>query len=339
MKKFNKTIVVLIVAMLLCMIFGSCQEDPLGVPAIDYSLPEITKIESGVDKLLAGGETDVTTEAKQGNSYQWSADHGTFADASSASTTWSSEGITENTPVKLKCTVSNGSGSRFATITVQVVVKTEPTYHWPLDNNLTDIVAGNNGTGSAVTFNTDDPKIGAACLEVFGNQNEDEIMTIADAAAPTVKLGPEDDFSLSYWMKTAEDVGVIWGRQEAPDAWDWDYSKSTFYEEGMFLIYRGNGWRWIDGEGPELNDEEWHFITVAHFGADDSYQLFVDGESIAAGGLAYDTQTSPDEGTNFYFGGVWGDDDFTAPFIGTLDELKYYDSVLPEAEVALLAEE
>ncbi len=341
MKKFNKTIVVLMVGMLLCMFLSNCQEDPMGVPDIDTSLPEITKIESGVDKMLAGASTDVSVEAKQGSSYNWTSDHGTFADATSASTTWSSEGITENTPVKLKCTVSNGSGSRFATVTVQVVVKTEPTYHWPFDNNLTDIVAGNNGTGSAVVFNTDDKKAGAASAEFAGEQNADAIMTIADADETTLLMGPEDDFSLAFWMKTEEDFGVLLGRQEAPDLWDWDYSKSIFYEGGdpSYFIYRGNGWRWIEGEGAQLDDNEWHLIVVTHFGADDTYQLFVDGESIASGGLAYGEPTSPDEGTNFYFGGVWGDDDLTAPYIGLMDELKYFDSVLPEAEVALLAEE
>ena len=335
MKKFNKTIVVLIVA-LLCMFLSNCQEDPMGVPDINTSLPEITKIESGVDKMLAGDQTSVAIEANQGSSYQWSAEHGSFADASSASTTWSSEGITANTPVKLKCTVSNGSGSRFATLTVQVVVKTDPTFHWPLDNNLTDVVGGNNGSGSAVVFNTDDKKAGAASAEFSGEQNVDAIMTIADADETTLLMGPEDDFSISVWMKTEEAVGIMFGRQEAIDAWDWDGSKALLYEEAA-LIYRGNGWRWIDGEGPELNDNEWHFLVVTHFGADDTYNIFVDGESVASGGLAYGTSTAPDEGSNFYFGGMWGDDDFTAPFVGLMDELKYFDSVLPEAEVALLS--
>jgi len=344
MKKFNKTIVVLMVGMLLCMFLSNCQEDPMGVPDIDTSLPEITKIESSVDKMLAGASADVSVEAKQGSSYNWTADHGTFADATSASTTWNSEGISENTPVKLKCTVSNSSGSRFATVTVQVVVKTEPTFHWPLDNNLTDIVAGNNGSGAEVAFNTTDQKAGAACAEFSGDTTEAAIMTIADADETTLLMGPEDDFSLAVWMKTEEDFGVLWGRQEAPNLWDWDYSKSIAYGFGYGeseLIYRGNGWRWIDGvtESVQLNDNEWHLIVVTHFGADDSYQLFIDGESIASGGLAYGEPTMADEGTNFYFGGVWGEDDWTAPFIGLMDEFKYYDSVLPEAEVALLAEE
>jgi hypothetical protein len=336
MKKFNKTIVVLMVAMLLCMFISSCQDEPLSAPDIDYSLPEITRISSGADKLLAGDQTAVSVEAHQGSSYNWTADHGSFADESSASTTWSSEGITANTPVKLKCTVSNSSGSRFATVTVQVVVKTDPVYHWPLDNNLTDVVGGNNGVGAEVAFNAD-AKAGAASAEFSGDQNEAAIMTIPDADATTLLMGPEDDFSISFWMKTETDIGVMCGRQEAIDSWNWDGSKAILYEEGAAVVYRGNGWRWIDGEGAQLDDNEWHFITVTHFGADDSYNLFVDGVSIAAGGLAYGTSTAPDAGTNFYFGGMWGEDDYTAPFVGQLDELKYYDSVLPEAEVALLA--
>jgi hypothetical protein len=338
MKKFNKTIVVLIVAMLLSMFLSNCQEDPLGVPDIDYSLPEITSITSGQNKILAGAETDVAVEAKQGTSYKWTAPAGSFADDSSPSTTWSSVGITESSPVKLLCTVSNSSGSRHASMTIQVVVKTDPVYHWPFDNNLTDIVSGNNGTGSQVAFNTDDKKAGAASAEFSGNQNRNTIMTIADADAPTVLMGPEDDFSIAVWMMTEGDVGVLFGRQEAPDLWDWDYSKA-FVHEGEWILYRGNGWRGIDADVAAVNDGEWHLIVVTHFSADDTYQLFVDGESVASGGLYYDEPTAPDDGTNFYVGGMWGDDEFTAPYEGLLDELKYFDSVLSDAEIALLAEE
>jgi len=310
-----------------------CQDDPMGVPDINASLPEITGITSGVDKMLAGGETDVEVTAKSGESYSWSADAGTFASASSANTTWSSEGIVESIAIKLVCTVSNGSGSRRASVTVQVVVSTTPTFHWPFDNNLTDIIAGNNGTAPLIGFNTDDKIAGAASAEFSDTLSAESVMIVADD--PSVRMGPEDFFSMTVWIKTDAEVGRMLGRQTAINVWDDGYDKSFNYE-GAGLLYRANGWLAIDGEGPELNDGEWHFLVVNHFGGSDLYELYVDGELIADGELYYGEPTQSDEGTTFYFGGLWGDADFPT-YQGLMDEFKYYDVVLTPAEVALLS--
>jgi hypothetical protein len=212
-------------------------------------------------------------------------------------------------------------------------VSTTPTFHWPFDNNLTDIIAGNNGTASAFAYSTD-ALAGAASAQFSGEQNADAIMTVANDL--DVKMGPEDFFTLAVWMKTEAEVGLMFGRQAALDAWDWDFDKSFIYEGG-FLLYRANGWRAIDADVVELNDGEWHLLVVTHFGGDDLYELYVDGEMVADGGLYYDEPTQADGETTFYFGGMWGDDDFTAPYEGLMDEFKYYAKVLSPAEIALLS--
>jgi hypothetical protein len=159
-------------------------------------------------------------------------------------------------------------------------------------------------------------------------------MTVTNDAG--IKMGPEDYFTFVVWVKTESDVGVMFGRQAALDEWDWDYSKA-FVHEGEWMLYRGNGWRGIDADIAAINDNEWHMLAVTHFGDGDQYQLFADGEKVTEGGLYYDEPTQSDEGTTFYFGGMWGDDDFTAPYEGLMDEFKYYDKVLSEAEISLMS--
>jgi hypothetical protein len=340
MKIIKNTIFPLMVAILVVLIFSGCQEDPMGVADIDTSLPEITSITSGVDKMLAGGTTDVAVTAKQGSSYKWTADAGSFADASSASTTWNTEGIDASSAVKLKCTVTNGSGSSSASVTVQVVVSTTPTFHWPFDSDLTELIAGNNGSGAEVGINTTDARIGAGCAEFSGDRAEESVMTVADDAS--VQMGPESDYTFIFWMKTEDSNGGILARETSFDGWDWDGGKQLKYwdEDGeTALKLMANSWSgsWAE-DAPELWDNEWHLVAVAHFGDSDTYQFFVDGESAGGTGIDYDDTTADDEGTIFFAGGVWDDEDaWIETYTGLLDELKYYDVVVTEAEIALLS--
>jgi len=301
MKKTKNTIFPLMVAILVVLIFLGCQEDPVGVADIDTGLPEITDISSGVDKMLAGDETDVAVTAKQGSSYKWSADAGSFADASSAMTTWSSEGISESVAIQLVCTVSNGSGS-------------------------------NGVAGSGVSINTADPKLGAGCASFPGGDEltADIVMGITDNEG----LALDDYFTLVLWMKTTSEHGAILGKVPELNEWDWDGSKNlqTNGDYGFFG-YNAQGWRTaVAGEELCENDGEWHMIAVTHFADEDLYELYFDGELVSDGGVPYG-ETQPDEDNVFYVGGT----DWPGPWEGLVDDLKYYDVVLSPAEIGLLA--
>ena len=333
MKKTKNTIFPLMVAILVVLIFIGCQEDPVGVTDIDTGLPEITAISSGVDKMLAGGETDVAVTAKQGSSYKWSADAGSFADASSAMTTWSSEGISESVAIQLVCIVSNGSGSRQASVTVQVVFSTTPVFHWPFDSDFTESMADNNGVaGSGVSINTADPKLGAGCASFPGGDalSADIVMGITDNEG----LALDDFFTLVLWMKTTSEHGAILGKVPELNEWDWDGSKNlqTNGDYGFFG-YNAQGWRTaVAGEELGENDGEWHMIAVTHFADEDLYELYFDGELVSDGGVPYG-ETQPDEDNVFYVGGT----EWPGPWEGLVDDLKYYDVILSPAEIGLLA--
>ena len=107
------------VAMLLCMFFSNCQDEPLGVPDIDYSLPEITNIEGPGGPSTVGDTVTVSLTVKNGTSFSWSEEN----DAGTGWIVKLSKEITggSNTPVseydcKLTFTLSTG----------QVIVKTVP---------------------------------------------------------------------------------------------------------------------------------------------------------------------------------------------------------------------
>ena len=305
----------------------------MGVTDIDTSLPEITAIVSGVNKMLAGDETDVAVTAKQGTSYKWSAVAGTFADESATNTTWSSEGIDVSSAVKLGCTVTNSSGSSKASVTVQVVVSTVPVYHWPFDSDFTENQADNDGIpGSSVTINTSDPKLGTGCASFPGGDEltADIVMGITDNEG----LALDDFFTLVLWMKTTAENGAILGKVPELNEWDWEGSKNlqTNGDYGFFG-YNAQGWRTaVAGEELGENDGEWHMIAVTHFANEDLYELYFDGELVSDGGVPYG-ETQPDEDNVFYVGGT----DWPGPWEGLVDDLKYYDVVLTPAEIGLLA--
>ena len=156
---FYKFIPVLMVA-ILAGLFVSCQEDPMDIAGVNTSLPEVKSIEASKDRIIAGNSVDVSIEATGNVTYQWSAEKGTFTDASAASTTWSSQGVDETANVKLVCKVTGSSGSRNASVTVIAVVPTIPVAHWTFDSDKMDVIGGLNAVGDGITINTTDARIG-----------------------------------------------------------------------------------------------------------------------------------------------------------------------------------
>ena len=122
MKKFPMIITILVLSSILIM-FTSC-EDPVDPNPIIENKPVVTNITSSTDKLPAGESIEVEVTAESADSYEWSATDGSFSDPAASKTTWSSAGMESSGSVQLVCKVTNGSGSRNASVTVAVVVLT-----------------------------------------------------------------------------------------------------------------------------------------------------------------------------------------------------------------------
>ena len=108
------------------LIFTACSPDILEVDEISEDLPEITDISSAEGLVLIESGVEVTVEANDGDSFEWSADGGSFSDPNSATTTWTAP--TDAAVYSLTCTVSNSAGSRQASVSVvdrPVVVLTD----------------------------------------------------------------------------------------------------------------------------------------------------------------------------------------------------------------------
>ena len=158
MKKISMIITVTVLSSIL-MLFTSCEDPVKPDNPIDESKPVVKQIVASTDKLPAGNSIEVQVVAEDASSYAWSAPVGEFADPTASSTTWTSSGVESSSTVKLECAVSNGSGSRMASVTVAVVVLTTPLAYWPLDTDKADAVGSNDAVGDVGIVTNGQPKV------------------------------------------------------------------------------------------------------------------------------------------------------------------------------------
>jgi hypothetical protein len=342
MKK-QKFILFPLILISLALLYWSCSEDVIGVPGIDESLPEITSIEASETRIIAGNSVEVSVTAKSGNTYAWSAESGTFSDATATTTTWTSPDFEETSTVKLICTVTNSNGSRQASISVSAVVLTVPVAHWTFDNDKIDIMDQQlEAVGDQVTINTTDAHIGDGCASFIGAipYDFDSSRVLLVPEGDSLKLDAESDYTIMMWIKTDSllDGGVMYGRT-VNGRFDWDRD-DNMKMWGFYFAYGAPQmdfvtlpWTGIWAEA-DIADGEWHHMCAVHTGGDDAYYFYIDGEQLETDS-EYFEGTPTDEETVFTMGGC----DWVGVLEGLMDEAKYYNVPLGEIEIGLLAEE
>jgi hypothetical protein len=319
MKKYSMIIFPIVISSII-ILFIRCSEDPFTIPDINTSLPVITSIEASETRILIETSVQVSVTAQQGDSYSWSAADGSFDAPTSSTTNWTASST--GGVYKLTCTVTNSSGSRKASINMQVLETLLPdgvTSYWSFDTNLKEEVSdteGEGGVGVSITFDGGD------------DGNIESALFYADANAP---MGPEDLFTITLWVKTEdEEMGFLFGR-----SFEGDYFEGA---KGLYINFGPVVFdiAWIDGFETEdaVNDGEWHHIAVVK--GEGELFIYIDGEEALFVEFA---EWSDDDGTVVTLGAAseYGDA-WPGTFNGTMDDVRFYPDALSEEEIIAIYE-
>lgn len=190
--------------------------------------------------------------------------------------------------------------------------------HWTFDDpaNLgKDSVSTNHGTviGGAYSFAAS--RVGAGALAVNGADGH-----IAVPASASLRFAADQSCTLSVWVKTASLTGGWRGiltksRDLLPCYGIWLNDSSYFIAGGDNIT------------GPQIT-EDWHHVAVVQDGANNTREMFVDGESAVAG-----IPNAPDGGGPVWIGGAAGVTEF---FNGWIDDARIYNRALTADEIVRL---
>ncbi len=201
---------------------------------------------------------------------------------------------------------------------------------------------GFTGMLESASWVTDDPDRGTV-LEFDG----DAWIATGESVA---ELG-DDDFTYSAWIKTEEPGSGIISKQS--DDEDWTEAEKKFYVSpgedgddgggaesgGLSMVGWGGDWVAAGADAPNVADGEWHHVALT-FSRDDvgaePGKIYVDGEEVPSyanqgfNGLA----DNPDD--QVYIGRTPGGEG-VVNFIGQIDEVAIWQTVLTAEDIALLA--
>jgi hypothetical protein len=326
MKKYSLKNLMLL-PVLLSLLIG-CQEKPDEISGINNSLPEINSINSSAETVKSGQSIEVSVSVTQGDRFNWTASAGSFLDPTKNPATWSAPD--EGGVFKLICEAINSSGSRKASISIPVIKITVPidaVSYWPFEGDLDDYAGNNNSElASAVSLTFEDAAIGQGSLLLEG-EDEDISSAIFPSGGTDLKMGPDDTFSISVWIKTTDDGnGWIFGRTH--DALYDSTSKGLYVDEGTVRFHMQNVGR-VRADVEAL-DGEWHHVAVVKEGI--TVTIYYDGEEAVSDDLEDWTE---DNGTVLTIGSAWEEEgtDFPGTFQGNIDDLRFYQKTLTADEV------
>jgi len=304
-------------------------------------LPEIRAIEANPDAIFSGDKCDVSCTAIDPDgdelTYQWTADVGTFEDPNSPQTVWTAPD--EEGSYKLKCTVSDGKGMRWATVKVSVIQFEIPegvTAYWPFESNFRDFAGTNdaNPGSTGPVINNDDALMGIGCAEFNGEDGDVASSVLYDGSA--LKMGPDDNFTISLWIKTEDDGALLFGKSfngnYIGDEETGDGGKALNLEGVVIFDCWG-----IDGVGSEteVNDGEWHHVAVVKNGL--NVKIYVDGELDGEsdfGDWSKDGATVITMGAGSEEGDVW-----PGTYVGLMDDVRFYQKALTDEEIVAIFNE
>ncbi len=196
--------------------------------------------------------------------------------------------------------------------------------YWKLDGNSNDAVGSNNGTDTGITYSTSDGKINQGANF---NAITDKIAFPSSSAFRLTS-----NYSISVWYKATSCVGSadIWGVYEPDTGGQKGYglflSGTTFF----FDIYYAGGSGRVTWSYANAQNGSWHHLVLTYDGS--TAHLYVDGNQQGTGQAisstaAYAGNEYPHIGPHTWGGGT------TDGFIGSIDELGFWNKVLSSTEV------
>ena len=332
MKRVSMVLLILMLASFV-ITFTSCTTDTEDLTGpINTNLPVITEIDASKSTVLIGGSIDVSVSANNGSSYQWTASKGTFADPTAAQTSWTAPTLDEAEVIKLQCKVSNGEGSRKASVSVRVATSLLPDgaiAYWSFDTDFTEAVNSAGADGGDGVSITSDAKVGSGAALFEGDEASTASALFYDIDAP---MGPDDQFTVTMWMKTVdEELGFMFGR-----TFDGEYvegGKGVYLDGGSVVFdisWVGDFW----AEDVGVNDGEWHHIAIVK--SDAELLIYVDGEEAGGGDIE---EWSDDDDTIVTIGAAAEEPggDWPGIFQGTLDDVIFFNTALSADDIADIA--
>ena len=316
-------------AIFMLLILVACNPDVLEVEDIASDLPEIVNISATSSLVVISNEVEVSVEAVNGNTYEWSAPAGSFSSATTSTTTWTAP--EEANAYTLTCTVSNGNGSRKASISVIVAATLLPdgvSGYWGFENGFDEAVASATANSGVTNVSiVSDTKYGNGAAEFTGP--EDEVSSALLYPDADLAMGPDDEFTISVWVKTTDDnFGFVFGKSS--EGTFLDNAKGMFLENGavVFDIF-GIGAFWTDAV--VVNDNEWHHIAMVK--ADGEFSTYVDGENVLTEAIE---EWSDDEDTIITIGAAAEEPgaDWPGIYQGLIDDVRFYQEALDAAAIA-----
>lgn len=198
--------------------------------------------------------------------------------------------------------------------------------YWDFNENSGETakdVSGNGHDGTLIggTERTDDGKYGSA-LEFNGTDSEVDVPYHAD-------LNPEV-FTITAWANVAS--GGTGHRAVVSSRADFPQRGYIFYatpqHAWQFWIGAGaNHWKSV--QGPAVNDDDWDHLAGTY--ADGNHKFYVNGEFV--GEDNFEISVNPEE--EFLIGaGANETANHNYRFLGIIDEVRIYDRVLTEDEIA-----
>jgi hypothetical protein len=215
--------------------------------------------------------------------------------------------------------------------------------HWTFDGTLEDM-AGDADASYFDQFGTASPSYaeGRYGQAVDLAQSAVRLHHIVLGDENDLNFGYTTDFTVALWVKTEGwqgDAPIITNK-------DWDSGDNT----GWLIAGEGGGsgtWQWnyngsessddadYDPDDPELSDGEWHHLCVTH--DRDGYATFYFDGKYSGVDAIFDREGSIDTGYPTVIGndGPRTYDDY---FDGLIDEVRFYNYLLDDLDVAKLAE-
>ena len=332
MKRYMIITAVIISAVIFTILI-SCSEstEPKNI------LPEIRAIEANPPTVFLGNATEVSCTAidKDGDklTYEWTADAGTFENPNVAKTKWTPPD--EGGTYRLKCTVSDGQGKRWAFVSVAVVEIGIPegvAAFWPFESDFKDYAGTNHATKGTdgPVINNDDARIGIGCAEFDGEDGDVESSILLDGT--NLKMGPDDDFTFTLWINTEDEDAFIFGKtfngNYIADEGDQIVGAKGLMLGGGTLYFDIWGIGGAEGEDP-INDGDWHLAAVVKSGM--HLIIYVDGEVYAESDMeewSLDGETVITMGAGSEEGDTW-----PGTFSGLMDDVRFYQKALTADDI------
>jgi subtilisin family serine protease len=209
----------------------------------------------------------------------------------------------------------------------------QPISHWKFDEGegttAYDSVGSNHGTLVNGPVWTSGQINGA--LDFDG---DDDYVDVGDPVDGSLDFGATDSFSISVWVKTAEDGQPVYKQRITGDGYREGYKVRVYFEKLYFgMKDTSNNGTEIFGSTTVTNNE-WHHVVAVRDTVEDKVYLYLDGTSDATPvtdntieSLATSRSLEIARGAGVYY------------YTGKIDDVRIYDRALSAEEVQQLYEE